>query len=400
MNLSLDFHDPDLIADPYPFYGRLRSEQRIFETEFGNQKVFVVSRFHDVATVLNDKNTLVNKPGTTQPELFKDSPAGILWRNAISRMDPPQHTDLRRAVSKQFTVKHLNSLKPSIEKITQSVFDDLTSTRINVVEEIATKVPLLVICSLLGIPRQDWEELQQSTDQFLKIFLPDQLSGKEVEEVNAASDYFIEYFSSLIKNARQKTNSNLTSELIFGPLRAGLISPEQLIGFLRGLFTAGFETTAATISASFLGFAKQTDQFERMSQMEAAIPNAVNEILRWETPVQAMIRYSSKDLLLGNVLVGTGSALLLLTGSSNRDPNRYQQPDIINIHRDSSDHHSFGGGRHYCLGFHLAKLEIETVLNEMCKRFSNIELECTEIQRKQNLQFRSITSLPVRLSFK
>ncbi|MAJ50677.1 MAG: hypothetical protein CMB82_03550, partial [Flammeovirgaceae bacterium] len=269
---------------------------------------------------------------------------------------------------------------------------------IDIVDEISTKIPLFVICNLLGIPKGDWQELQKSTDLFLKIFLPDRLSRQEMREVNSASQYFIEYFTDLIQHNQKQPDSNLTSELIKGPLRDGSISIEQLIGLLRGLFTAGFETTAATISACFLGFAKQKDQFEQIKLNEDAIPGAVNEILRWETPVQAMIRYACEDLQLENFgVVGAGEALLLLTGSSNHDPKRYQIPNRINILRDSADHHSFGGGRHYCLGFYLAKLEIEAVLREMRTRFNEMNLECTEIKRKPNLQFRSIISLPMSL---
>ncbi len=396
---TLDLFDPELIRNPYPFYSDLRETAPILKTSYGSEEVLVLSRFEDVARILNDKNTTVNQPGSREPMIFKNTSTGALWRNSISRMDPPRHTKTRRVAARSFTSVNLEKFKPIVTEITEKVFNEVGTNNIDIVEEISTKIPLLVICKLLGIPSEDWNYLQTQTESFLRIFLPYQISEKELDQINLASKAFVEYFQKHINSAQNDKSSDVMEDLIIGPLKEGLITTEQLIGLLRGLFTAGFETTAATISASFLAFSKYPDQFNELIAQRVNMAKVVDEMLRWETPVQGILRYTGTELTINSTKINMGQPLLLLTGSSNRDPSRYQCPNQVDFSRDATDHHAFGGGRHYCLGAGLAKLELEAVFYAISNRFSKIEIGESKIVRRQNLQFRSITSLPAILSW-
>ena len=397
MTLSLDLNDPHLIEDPYPIYSAFQQKRPVFFAQFGGERVLVVTKFDDVAVILNDRETRVNRPGTTVPEIFAGSASESLWENSISRMDPPAHTQVRRTAGSHFSQKNVSRFKVIVDEVTAEVFDEITTKKIEVVKSISNEIPMRVICRLLGIPIQDGRQLLNVTNSFLKIFLPINASRITAEEINGASRTFIDYFQKCVKSSSDRNRDDLISQLTFGPLQNGDISLAQLVGLLRGLFTAGYETTAAGISASFHAFASYQEQFQLLREDTSLIANAAEEILRWETPVQAILRYSAREVYLSDAMVSPGQAVLLLTGASNRDPARYTNPQNIDIRREVGDHHAFGGGRHFCLGRSLAKLEMEAVFREMTERYSQFR-QPSNLSRRQNLQFRSITYLPIELT--
>ena len=229
------------------------------------------------------------------------------------------------------------------------------------------------------------------------IFLPNVSGNEEIHRVQQASQNFIDYFGAMIDERRLKPRDDMTSDFAAVVDKENGISRAGLIGALRGLLTAGFETTAATISATFLGFAQQPEQLALLRENPDLIPGAVDELLRWETPVQVMVRYLGNDIQLGDSLLENGEACWLLLGAANHDPRRYSSPHAIDVARTATDHHSFGGGRHFCVGAYLARLELQLVLEQLSQRCRRIELRCDSVPRRQNFQFRSIESLPVRL---
>lgn len=396
--MDFDPHNPELIADPQGTFGVLRDDFPVFDTTIGGQPVRLVTRHADVTRVMNDPSALMNRPGTQVPDSIADGPAGVLWRTAVSMMDPPEHTRVRRAIGGAFTRRSVRRMRPQVENVVKGVFESLGAEETECVHDVSLKVPLLVICGLLGIPVADWPRLEAWTNDFLRIFLPEAATAEEVARIHDASRHFIEYFGQLIDARMDAPQADLTSDLVRDAVVAGDISREELIGALRGLLTAGFETTAATISASFLGFANQPDQLEQLKLRPETIPDAVHELLRWETPVQAMVRYPGREIEMHDTTLAPGEAIWLLMGASNHDPRRYPDPERIDVGRDASDHHAFGGGRHFCLGAYLARVELECVLEEMARRYTRIEIADDAIARRPNFQFRSIESLTVTLS--
>jgi len=395
--ITFDPLDPQLLTAPQIVYERLRNEAPLLSTVVGGQTVHLVSRYADVARIISDPSARMNPPGSDAPAVYGDGPAAELWRSAISMMDPPQHTRARRVIARPFSLRRVEQMRSMVADIVNEIFSELPSNQLEVVNDLALRVPMQVICKLLGIPAEDWPSLQAWTTDFLHIFLPNVGGAEEIARVQKASQNFINYFGGMIDARRAQPRDDITSDFAALVDKENGISRIGLIGALRGLLTAGFETTAATISAAFLGFAKQPEQLELLRQNPELIPGAVDELLRWETPVQVLVRYLGRDIEPNGGSLQAGAACWLLLGSANHDPRHYPHPDKLDVSRAATDHHAFGGGRHFCVGAYLARLELQLVLQQMSQRYRRIELQCESAARKKNFQFPSIERLPVAL---
>ena len=389
--------NPGAYADRQSVFERLRNDAPLHTVEIGSQQIRLLSRHADVARIISDPTTVMNSPGQDTPIAYGKGPAADLWRNAISMMDPPRHACARRAVAKPFTHRNVEQFREMIDDVVATVFSGTDFQNTDVVRDVAVKIPMHVICKLLGIPTDDWSKLQSWTDDFLRIFLPDASAPETVKRTQQASQNFIDYFGEMIDQRLEKPCDDLTSEFAASMDTAGGISRAGLIGALRGLLTAGFETTAATISAGFYAFAKQPEQFKQLREQPELIPGAVEELLRWETPVQVVVRYLGKDTQLHASLLPAGEQIWLLTGAANHDPRKHDKPSLVDVNREVNEHFSFGGGRHFCLGAYLARLELQILLQQLVTRCESVELRCDDVQRRDNLQFPSIESLPVVL---
>ncbi len=393
--VDFDPRSVELARDPYPTLERLRDEAPLLHLQLAGRNIHVLSRHADVARVLGEPTTLMNSPGTGVPAVYGDGAAATLWRNAISMMDPPQHTRMRRVILKPFTRRRVQDIKPTVTAIVAEVFDGLGSDRPEIVRDLALQVPMRVICALLGIRETDWAQLEAWTSDFLRIFVPDITSPEEVRRVQAASRSFIDFFGALIDDRRASPRDDLTSGFTAMMDGADGLTRDELIGALRGLLTAGFETTAATIAGGVLGFAQQPDQMRLIREQPRLIPGAVEELLRWESPVQMIVRHLGEAMPIQGETLPAGDVVWLLLGAANHDPRRFSDPARIDVRRTGVEHFSFGGGRHFCLGAHLARLELQAVLAELGKRWQCIELRAPSVPRRNNFMFRSIEKLPV-----
>jgi cytochrome P450 len=396
-SIIFDPLDPGAYADRQDIFERLRNDAPVHTVDVGGQRIHLLSRHDDVAKIISDPTTVMNRPGQNTPAAYGEGPAADLWRNAVSMMDPPRHACARRAISGPFTHRHVEQFRVKVNDIVINVFSDADFRNTDVVRDIAVQIPMHVICELLGIPTEDWPNLQSWTDDFLRIFLPDASAPETVERTQKASQNFIDYFGDMIDQRRQTPRDDLTSEFAASINTEGGIGKAGLIGALRGLLTAGFETTAATISAGFYAFAQQPEQFGMLRDQPELIPGAVEELLRWETPVQVISRYLGKDTQIHDTLLPAGEQIWLLTGAANHDPRNYDEPSLVNVERNVRDHFSFGGGRHFCLGAYLARLELQIVLQQLVTQCASVELLCDDVPRRDNLQFPSIESLPAVL---
>ncbi len=399
MNASVIFDPltPGAYTDRQRVFESLRNDAPLYQVEVGGQQIRLLSRHADVARIINDPTTMMNPPGQDTPPTYGRGPAAVLWRNAISMMDPPRHTCSRRAISRPFTNRNIDQFRELIDDIVAVVLAETDFENTDVVHDVGLKIPMRVICRLLGIPTADWPQLQSWTKDFLHIFLPETASPEIVERTQQASRNFINYFAEMIDQRLENPCDDLTSEFTAAMNSADGLNKAGLIGALRGLLTAGFETTAATISAGFYAFATQPEQYQRLREQPELISGAIEELLRWETPVQVIIRYIGKDTILHGTVLPAGTQVWLLTGAANHDPRKYDQPSRVDVSREISEHFSFGGGRHFCLGAYLARLELKILLQQLVKQCKSVELRCDNIKRRENLQFPSIESLPAVL---
>lgn len=381
---------PGLIADPELVYAPLRDAAPVAHALIGHQSHWVLSRHADVVRILEGAQGLMRPPGVGTPEIYGDGPAARLWRASLSMMDPPDHTRIRQLVGRAFTRRRAEALRPRVRVIVDEIFAGLEARdHLEIVRDLSLQLPMRVICELLGIERKDWEMLESWTPDVLKIFLPNANSAADLERLHRASQNFLDYFDRLIEARRREPRDDVTSSLAELEVANGL-TRDELVGAMRGLLTAGFETSAATISAAVLAFARQPEQLQLLQARPELVASAVEELLRWETPVQAQTRYLGAGLSLHGRELPRGSAMMLLLGAANRDPRRFANPERVDIALDCSDHVAFGGGRHFCLGAYLARVELQSVLETIALRWRRISVLDDPPMRRQHFQFRSI----------
>ena len=388
--------DPELLADPYPVYERLRQQCPVAHAALGDGGARVVSRFPDAASVLGSPASRMRPPGGEVPKALRGGPAARMWAHSISMSDPPDHTRLRRLLSPAFTPRATEGYRPMVERIVAEALDAVEPRgEMEVMSDFAMVVPMRVICGLLGIPDQDWQMLMDWTPDLLRMFVPDANDEEGIELCHRSCGNFIEYLGALVDRHREFPTDNLTSRLVALEEVGDRLSRNELIATLRGLLTAGFETTMGLIGSMVLGLLQNPEQMDLLRSSPELVPNAVEEFLRWEAPLHAHYRYLTTDWEVDGERMFPGERVLALIAAANRDPDLYDHPDQIDIHRPDIKHLSFGGGRHLCLGAPLARMEAQVAIRELLQRFDPIRLAATEFRRRPHFQFRLLETLPI-----
>ena len=388
--------DQEFLDDPYPVYEELRRRCPVGHAALGDGGARVVSRFADAATVLGSPASRMRPPGGEIPEALRGGPAARMWAHSISMSDPPDHTRLRRLLSPALTPRATERYRPVVEAIVTEALDAVEPRgEMEVMSEFAMVVPMRVICGLLGIPDEDWGMLMDWTPDFLRMFIPDANDAEGIALCHQACANFIDYLGDLVDRHRQAPTDNLTSRLVAVEEAGDRLSRDELIATLRGLLTAGFETTMGLIGSMVLGLLQNPRQLAALRASAELVPNAVEEFLRWEAPVHAHYRYLTTEWEVDGELLQPGERVLALIAAANRDPDLYEHPDRVNVRRSDIRHLSFGGGRHLCLGAPLARLEAQVAVGELLRRFDPIWLAATEFRRRPHFQFRLLEELPI-----
>lgn len=378
-----------------PAFWDIYNSRTLLRTKVGQQQYAVVGRYVDASAVLAEptgrvcpaKNPVAGPPA--------GSATALLCNNALSMMDPPRHTQVRRIAARAFTPRRAEALRPAIRECVQSVLDGVEiGEPIEISNGVAVTIPMKVICQLLGIAEQDWPDLQAWTEKFLPVFLPGERSPEQQAEIEWASRNFVDFFGRLLSERRRQPGDDLVSALLAAEVDGERLQEASLIGLLRGLLTAGFETTASTISAAF--FKLDAAQRAALRANSALLPAAVEEVLRWETPVRMQVRHTTRTLQLSNGEVAPGSGVIVMLHAANRDPDTFASPDNLDIFRAGPAHLSFGAGRHFCLGAYLARVELQETLRFIVTRWIDWEI-CTEPAptRRASPQFPALVNLTV-----
>ncbi|MFN3257947.1 MAG: cytochrome P450 [Ilumatobacter sp.] len=395
--------DPSSVAfltDPYPVYEYLRQHDPFAEVEIAGVSISLVARYDDVRRVLKDPQAMQRPLHGDVPEILGDGPAARMFISSMSQADPPQHARQRRLSAAAFSPRAVAALQGRIDAIVAGAVNDLVRReRFDAVHDFALKIPMRVICEIMGIPEDDWPELIGWTPDALRVFMPEGSTSDELDRCHRASQFFFDYISAMIEDRRRSPRDDLTTRLVEANDEAENISHDEMCAMIRGLITAGFETTTNTIAAGFLAFAKFPDQLELLRSEPQVVESAVEELLRWEGPVQAQPRCMHTEIEFADgERFEAGRKFWLLLGSANRDRSQFDNPDVVRIDRNEGDHFSFGGGRHICLGAGLARSEIRSALRHIGRAFSAIELD-GPIQRRDHFQFRGLAHLPVSVTW-
>ncbi|MFI8951903.1 cytochrome P450 [Streptomyces sp. NPDC053750] len=382
--------------DPYPVYARLRVQGPVHRIRMpeGNTEAWLVVGYEAGRAVLTNP-TLSKDWGKASPSL----PLGAISSGPhMLRADPPDHTRLRKLVAREFTARRVEELAPSIQKTTDTLLDRMLSApdgRADLVEALSFPLPISVICELLGVPDLDRASFRTWSN--------DALGATDPEARMAAAASMARYLEELLASKRRQPGDDLMSALIHGSDGGGdRLSADELRGMAWLLLVAGHETTVNLISNGVLALLTHPEQLAALRADLTLIDSAVEEMLRYDGPVETpTYRFTTEPLTIGDTVVpGGGELVLVALADADRDPARFPSPDRFDITRDSRGHVAFGHGIHHCLGAPLARLEARIAIRTLLERCESLALDIhpAAITWRPGLMMRGPQSLPVRFA--
>src|SRR5262245_6524490 len=389
--------DPDFIADPYPFYRRLRETAPVFKTPQG---FWLVTRYEDVALALRDKRFGKDFVGNMKRRYGGSDgmkePAIASLAHTMLVLDPPDHTRLRGLVNKAFTARRVSDMRPRIRKIVDDQIDRVIDKgEMDVMRDLAHRLPVIVICDMLGIPEEHRAPFLAGSNVNGRILEPVPMTREEMNQANLNTQMAGVYFKQLCDLRRREPRDDLTTELVCAEEAGDKLTAEELEANIGLLFGAGHETTTNLIGNGLLALHRQPDQWERLKADPSLIPNAVEELLRYDSSVQLTGRVTMAEVEIGGVKLAPGESIIALLGAANRDPAQYEDPDRLDVGRPNVRPMSCGGRSHHCLRAQLARLEAELVFTALVERLPNLELpEKDQPAWRRSFTLRGLTTLP------
>src|SRR5437660_12351432 len=394
--------DPAFIRDPYPTYRMLRETNPIWRSPLG---MYVLTHYRD-----SDAGTRARRfvddfeghiSGNGPRDMLMDQPVFQSLSRSMLVQDPPDHTRLRNLVVRAFTARRVEEMRPRIEALVQELIDTvLPRGRMDVIADLSHKLPVIVICDMLGVPEEDRAQFLGSFRISGRALEPIPLSSAELAEANASTLRTRTYFLGLFERRAEQPGDDLISALLaVRDENDGRLSQDELTSNINLLFAAGHETTANLIGNGLLALHRQPDQWEMLTRDPSLAASAVEELLRYDSSVQLTARKAAEDSEIGEekVPIKRGEGVICLLGAGNRDPARYDDPEKLDITRQNVRPLSFGGGIHHCLGAQLARLEGEITFRALAERLPGLRLDNIEKpQWRPTLTLRRLATLPAR----
>ena len=372
--------DPAFIADPYPVLGELREAAPIVWNERTGQ--WMLTRFHDVQELLRDRRF-----GRSYTHRFSHAELGHAepdprWsrfheheRWSLLCLEPPDHTRLRRLVAKVFTPRAVTALRPAIEQLSQELLDQCGEREsFDLIADYAQPYSVAVICSMLGVPRADTQRLLDWSHAIVKMY---ELTGTDEQRAAAdrAAGEYIDYTRELIAAKRRAPDGLLVSELVRVEDEGDQLSEDEIVSTTMVLLEAGHEATVNTLGNGMRALMLHRREWERVVSGEVEPRATVEEMLRWDSPLQLFERWVLEPgVEVAGQAVEVGQEVAMLFGAAERDPRRFDEPDRFDAGRGDPAHIGFGGGIHFCVGAPLARQELEVSLGGLARRFPGIEL--------------------------
>jgi cytochrome P450 len=372
---------PEFIRDPYPHYERLRATDPMHLTPFG---AYVASRHAEVSLVMRDKRfgkDYIERTKRRYGPQIMEEPVFRSMSHWMLQQDPPDHTRLRGLVVKAFTARRVEDMRPRIQEIVDQTLDRIASRgHMDLIEDFAFRLPVTIICDMLGIPEDHREAFYTSSRDGGRLLDPVPLTKAEIEQANAGNLMAQMYFQQLFELRRKNPGDDLTTQLVQAEEDGSKLSNEELIANIILLFGAGHETTVNLIGNGLLALHRNPDQLALLKANPDLISNAIEEFLRYDSSVQLTGRVALEDIHdLGGKNIPKGESVLCLLGSANRDPAVYpDRPDRLDITRPKIRPLSFGGGIHLCLGAQLARIEAEIAISTLLRRLPDLKLDNAE----------------------
>jgi cytochrome P450 len=387
---AFDPDDPAFVDDPYPAYARLRTEDPVAWWEPGG--MWLLSRHADVNGVLRDRR--FGRVFVPRQPLERFAPWNLVNEHAMLELEPPDHTRLRQLVAREFTPRRVEALRPRIVELTDALLDELAAAAApDLMACIAEPLPVAVIAELLGFPAGDRHLLRPWSNAIVALY---ELSSDEAvaERAVTAAAAFDAYLRALIADRRRRPGDDLLSALSVMSVEGDRLTEDELVATAVLLLNAGHEASVNVIGNGVVALCRQRDQWERLRAQPALVRTAVDELIRYDTPLSLFLRTAFADAEIGGQAVRAGERVGVLLGSANRDADVFDRPDVVDVGRADNPHVGFGAGIHFCLGAPLARLELEVALGRLVARFPDLGL-AAEPTRRPTYQFRGYTRVPV-----
>ncbi len=393
--LRFDHYDHTLQDDPYPTYARLRDEAPLFHNE--EHDFWVMSRYADIHKAWRTDDVFSNRMGVTLDKSAWNEDAHLVM--SFLGMDAPDQTRLRSLVSRGFTPKRVAGMKPRIEAISLEHLEAaLAMGEFDWITDYAAKFPMDVISELLGVPRSDRDEVRRLAD--LLVVREDGLRDVPQVGMAAAMEMFT-YFADLLAARKAEPADDLVTTLLLADDESDRMTDGELTAFLFLMVVAGNETTTKLLGNAVSNIGKHPDQRAAVFADPGLIEPWIEETLRYEASSQLLARQTLQDVTIDGTTCPAGAQLLLNVGSANHDHTVFTNAEEFDIHRDLSElakHIAFGGGRHFCLGASLARIEANTALQQLVQRVSTIEVDLDNAKRMYSANVRGYSSLPVKVT--
>ena len=389
---------PEFIRDPYPHYDQLRRLDPVHITSHG---MYLVSRHSDVSGVFRDKRfgkDFVERTTRRYGPKIMEEPIFRSMSHWMLQQDPPDHARLRGLVVKAFTARRVEDMRPRIQQVVDETLDRaIPRGSMDLIEDYAFRLPVTIICEMLGIPEEHRELFYTGSRDSGRILDPVPLTPEEIARSNAAYMMSQMYFQQLFEWRRKQPGDDLTTQLVQAEEDGSKLTNEELTANIILLFGAGHETTVNLIGNALLALHRNPDQLALLKAQPELITGAIEEFLRYDSSVQMTGRVTLDDIDdLGNRNIPKGESVLCLLGSANRDPAAYpDRPDRLDIARPNVRPLSFGGGIHFCLGAQLARIEAEIAISTLLRRLPDLRLEDAENpQWRPTFVLRGLKRLP------
>lgn len=398
--MNVDISSPEHKADPFPFYARLRAESPVCRVPLpGKRSAWLVTRYDDVVSVLKDERFAKDKLNALTPEQLGKQPwvpaiFQPLTRNMLD-LDPPDHTRLRALVQKAFTPRLVEGMRGRIEALTEELLDAVQGQgRMDLIGDYALPVPTTIIAEMLGVPAEDRHKFHRWSAAIMTVTA----AVWSILKAIPSTWMFLRYIRKLVRARRAAPRDDLISALAQAEEAGQQLNEDELLAMVFLLLIAGHETTVNLIGNGMLVLLEHPDQLERLKQDPSLIRPAVEELLRYATPLlTATERYTREDVTVGGVTIPQGAMVFAAIASANRDERQFPNPDKLDITREPNKHLAFGLGSHFCLGAPLARLEGQIAINTLLRRTSQLRLAVprTSLRWRPGLVLRGLTSLPL-----
>lgn len=399
--MHFDPQSSDFQQNPYPFYDELRASSPIANWPEGSMWLF--TRYDDINALLRDKRL-----GRTMDHIISRAERGIppvpeteapfykLSEHSMFDKEPPDHTRLRSLVHKVFTPRRVENLRERIQVITSDLLDQVQSKGLmDILEDFAVPLPVTVIAELLGVPEADRHLLRPWSRDIVAMYELDHTSEQARRAVQAAVE-FADYLRVLARERRQNPQDDLITALALVEESGDQLTEDELISTCVLLLNAGHEATVNVIGNGMLALFRNPDQMQILRQNPDLIPSAIEEMMRYDTPLQLFRRWVLEDITYKGFDFKQGTEVALMFGAANRDGDRFPNPHQFDVTRQDNAHISFGGGIHYCLGAPLARLELQVALAALLNRLPNLRLEGESPEFRPAYVIRGLKNLEVR----